>query len=420
MKLKLILLIALFLFPVHTQAQSEQLQREIRIAEGILQELFQENLRGESPFIAFTSNRVTSDYIPGYGVHFILGNSLWTNNLNPARINEIRIVQSTENRRASVAVRNDDQDANSEAEEVTVEELEKRMKEYFTQYASLLRNLPENEHIRLSTGLRSPATNIFISLDQGSRNIDFPMITKWVSKNDLLEFENGRISEDRFIQRIQYADLSEVTEKRDFNIFKSILDTSVQEADFKQLRIRSASSYTYLPGFGVQFNLNANTRGSGPLGLVFSPGSPSDIDMDVRFDMQGNITSGDREAFRREMDSIRNESRKALDSLKVAVEDVAISLRDAAVSFRSAYTMDREPIDPELVRNDKKLLYDEVTWAIRDYGSTLSSLPDDEFIIVSVNWSARDSTLPERTYIRLKKSELSTDNLPDIQEIARR
>ena len=413
MKLKTIILITLFLIPGLTQAQNEQLQREIRIAEGILQELFQENLRDESPFIAFRNNQVSSDYIPGYGVHFILGNSLWTNNLNPAQINEIRIVQNTENRSARIALRNEDQNIPIEAEEVTAEELEERMIEYFTQYASLLRSLPDNEHIRLSTGLRSPATSIFITIDQGSRNVAFPKITKWVNKRDVLEFENGRINESQFLQQIKAADLSEVSEKRDFNIFKSILDTSVQEADFKQLRIRGSSSYTYLPGFGIQFNLNTNTRGSSPFGLLFTPSDLADVDVDFSIDIQSNQLSGEREALRRELDSVRIESRKALDSLRVAAEDLAVSVR-------TALTSEREPIDPELVKNDKQLLYAEITRAIQDYGSTLSSLPDDEFIIVSVNWSTRETSLPERTYIRLKKKDLTTGNLPDIQEVPKR
>lgn len=431
MKFKKVLLVTLFLLPTLIQAQSEQLQREIRIAEGILQELFQDNLRSESPFFTFNNNRVSSDYIPGYGVHFILGNSMWNNNRNAAQINEIRIARSEENRSASVTVRNDKENIDSETEEVNPEELEERMMEYFTQYASLLRNLPENEHIRLSIGLPSPGTNIFIIRGQANQNIEFPKITKWVNKRDVLQLERGEISESRFMQQIQTADLSEVSETRDFNIFKSILDTSLQEADFEQLRIRSSSAYTYLPGFGIQFNLNANIRGSGAFNFSFAPNSTSDMDLDFEIDidedsihrlneeLERNMDSVQiesrnkmREELKRDMDSMRFISRNTLDSLQVAIEDLAGSVR-------TAFTVDREPIDPEVLEGDKELLYEEITRAIQEYGNTLSSLPDGEFIIVSVNWSSRETNLPERTYIRLKKNELSSGGAPNIQEVER-
>lgn len=413
MKLKTLLLIVLFIIPSLIQAQSEQLQREIRIAEGILQELFQENLKNEFPFIAFSSNRITSDYIPGYGVHFMLGNSLGTTSVTVAP--SIQIVQSGNNRTVVRGVDNVDQNSEGEDDRLTIDELEMRMTEYFTQYASLLRNLPDNEQIRLSTGLNSQISRVFITIDQGNRNFNFPRITKWVSKSDVLAFESGRINESQFTQRIQSADLTEVSDQRDFNIFKSILSTSLQETGFEKLNIRSASSYTYLPGFGIQFNVNAGTRG-GPFNAFFSNiAGASDMDFNVNVDVRGNIESEDRETMRKELDSIRLESRRTLDSLEVAIADFA----EVAVSFRDAFIEEREPIDPEILENDKELLYDEIERAIRDYGNTLSSLPDDEFIIVAVNWSTRESTLPERTYIRLKKNELSSRNALEIQEVTR-
>ncbi len=435
MKLKTVLLITLFLLPALIQAQNEQLQREIRIAEGILQELFQENLDDEHSFFVFRGNQITSDYIPGYGVHFILGNNLWAGHLSPSQA--VHMVRSGNNSTVVRSAGDDDQNSNGDVDEVTVEELEMKMTEYFTQYASLLKSLPENEHIRLSTGLNSQITRFTVSVGQGDRNIDFPKITKWVSKSDVMEFQSGEISESQFTQQIQSADLSEVSEKRDFNIFQSILTTSMQEADFEQLRVRSASSYTYLPGFGIQFNVNASTRGSGPLSVLLSRIEDApDIDFDVSVEVQENMERAhseamnneieQREVLRLEMDSIKLEmdslrliSQSSLDSLQSTIENGLEDVANVAVSFRNALIEEHEPIDPELLESDKELLYDEIERAIIDYGNTLSSLPDDEFIIVSVNWSSRESTLPERTYIRLKKNQLSNGDALEIQEVPR-
>jgi len=411
MNIKAILII-LMLLPCFAFAQSEQLQREIRIAEGILQELFADQPGSEHPFVGTRSSRVSSDYIPGYGVHFQIGDNPLAQAVRVSR--EIRVIQRDGNHTNART----EQDSGNDSELIR-EAIEQKMTEYFTQYAPLLQNLPDEEFVRLSTGVTSRQGNVIISLSGENRSHPLPKITKWVQKRELNRFREGSITEQQLIQRIQTADLSETEEKRDFNIFKTILDTAANNTGLEYLRFRS-SPYTYLPGFGVQFHLNASSRGAFILGMDFETPVIRDFNFDfdttknpdMAIDIQKNLAGHGSERFTINVDSLRWVAGRSLDSLRVAMDDMAISLRNIFPEER------KQPEDGELTR-EKEKLYNEFLQTITEYGSTLSSLPDNEFLIVAITWPSRSTELPQKTYIRIKMRDLAAGRTPEIQEIER-
>ena len=414
----------LFLFPALLAAQSEQLQREIRIAEGILNELFTENLQGESTSIPLNRNRITSDYIPGYGVHFVIGDRLLARNI---RLSGRMEVVRTDGARSVIEMRSTDEDESTP--EITRESLEKKMNEYLVQYASLMQSLPENEYIRVSTGLRAQMSQVFISLSVGERSYDFPKITKWVSGRDLQQFRTGRITEEQFLSRVESADLSEETETRDYNIFNSILESSVRSADFEHLRVRKGAPYIYLPGLGIQFNLNVSTPGSGISSIIRSAANDPNMNLDfvIDRDIRLNRPTGESSVNSDELASMRREiviSREEIDSIRVSAEQSMDSLKvlldDLSVSIKNIFTGNQEELDPEKLKYEKNLLYKEINRTIKEYGTTLSSLPNDEMLIISIHWTGRDANLPQRTYLRIRKSDITSSYEPVVQEILRR
>tara|TARA_R100001143_G_C3360693_1_gene135341 strand:- start:11449 stop:12723 length:1275 start_codon:yes stop_codon:yes gene_type:complete len=420
-KYTFVILILCF-FPTLLVAQSEQLQREIRIAEGILNELFSENLQGEAPFISLTGNRITSDYIPGYGVHFVIGDRLLSSNIRVS--GRMEVVRTDRDRRV-IEMR--DRDGDDSDSKITQESIEEKIHEYLIDYAPLMQSLPENEYIRVTTGPRAQLNQVFVSLTVGERSFDFPKITKWASVRDLQQLRTGQISEQQFLNRVQSADLSEISETREYNIFNSILKSSVSSADFEYLRVRDGAPYIYLPGLGVQFNLNVRSPGSGILSFIGSAANAPDMDFDFNFDMdiqspasiaEASVNGDKLDSIRREMaisreeiDSIRVSAERSMDSLKVVLDDFS-------VSFGELFNENEAP-DPEELEREKELLYDEIVRTMKEYGSTLSSLPDNEMLIISVHWSGRNTELPQRTYLRIRKSDLSSSE-PFIQEISRR
>jgi hypothetical protein len=413
MKVKTILII-LMLLPCFVQAQSEQLQREIRIAEGILQELFAEYLGNEHTVIHPLSSTVSSEYIPGYGIHFQINERTLLITRSISR--EITVIQRNGNQRSEQT--NESAAVN---QNVSREIIEQKILEYFIQYAPLLQNLPDNEHIRISTGMRPQQRNMFITHAGASAEQRFPKITQWVQKRDLSRFRDGSITEQQLIQTIQAADLTDTEEKRDFTIFKTILDTAVKNAGLEHLRFRSSPSYTYLPGFGVQFHLDAAPNRAIFLGMDIEPpvfeGFNFDFDttknFDLAFEIQRNITGSgpDRSIFN--VDSLEMKTERSLDSLRIVMDDLSISLRNAFSQDAS------QPEDGALI-SDKERLYDEIILTIKEYGSTLLSLPDGEFLNIAITWPSRSTELPLSTYIRIKKQDLISGRTPEIQEIERR
>ena len=272
-------------------------------------------------------------------------------------------------------------------------------------------------------------SQIHIALSIGGRSYDFPKITKWVSGSNLQQFRSGRITEQQFLNRVQSADLSEVSEARDYNIFNSILESSVRSADFEHLRVRKGAPYIYLPGFGVQFNLNASSPGSGISSFIRTAANDPDVNLDfvIDRDIRLNRPAGESSVNSDELDSIRREieiSRQDIDSIRVSAEQSMDSLKvlldDLSVSISDLFTGNRERPDPEVLDREKNLLYKEIKRTITEYGTTLSSLPNDEMLIISIHWADRDANLPQRTYLRIRKSDIMSSTEPVIQEIPRR
>lgn len=410
-------MLILFLFPAFLAAQSEQLQRQIRIAEGILNELFSENMKGESPFISLSGNRITSDYIPGYGVHFVIGDRLLSNNIRIS--GRMEVIRADGDRNVIEMRDRDSEDSDSGTTQV---DIEAKIHEYLVDYAPLIQTLPEDEYIRITTGPRAQLNQVFVSLTVGERSFDFPKITKWALSRDLQQLRTGQISEQQFLNRVQSADLSEISETREYNIFNSILESSVRSADFEHLRVRKGAPYIYLPGLGVQFNLNVSSPGSQVMAFFNSLVERPNIDIDVQsIGSSGtfNVSSEELDSMvmeiesrRQDMDSIRVTAEQSIDSLKVALKDLSGSISDV-------FNVERELPDPEILDNEKELLYSEINRTVKEYGTTLSSLPDDEMLIISIHWSGRNTGLPQRTYLRIRKSDVASAE-PFIQEISRR
>jgi len=175
---------------------SDTVDREIRIAEGILAELFDAKQPG---FTLRGANvrGVTGEYIPGYGVHFKIGS-----NIHPQTMRVII-------RGHAQIERDDEQDPAPSAEENRAF-VEERFMEYFKTYASLLRGIPEDEVIRLTFGDNTTDRTIFTYPQRPQRQRDIiPAMTAWASVSDIKAYSDGNLSDEEFENQIQIKDLSE-------------------------------------------------------------------------------------------------------------------------------------------------------------------------------------------------------------------
>jgi len=68
----------------------------------------------------------------------------------------------------------------------------------------------------------------------------------------------------------------------------------------------------------------------------------------------------------------------------------------------------------EEVQEQVEIAHRELTSAIKDYASTLRSLPDDELLIVTLHWNSRHPSVPYESEIRIRKSDLLNGSEPEV------
>ncbi len=392
------------------QAQGDLLERDIRIGEGILSELFSDNGQHSFPFHNVNSNSISGEYIPEYGVHFILGENI----LGHAS-------QNSKSRQTG----SNDSGQNLSASDV----LESKITEYLTQYAPSIRGLQKNDHIRVSHGVQ-PYAHRFITYysNESHNNPKIPRISYWVKYSDLQQYKEGNLSEQQLKNRIQKTDLDKTPEMRDLNIFSAVLETAINSPDLEHIRVNRKPVFSYFPEMGVHFHLNASVRGGFPFQIYdledfefdFSSFDTVEFDKNISFHIEDSIDAPfDHDKFEDEMESLDI----TLDSLRTSIPAMLDSLKIALPEIRSTLSEIFEPGEdapgPEQLEAEKETVTALVLETLADYGKTLTSLPDEELILISIHWRG-SRNLPRQTIIRISKEDLLLGREPAIKELSRR
>jgi hypothetical protein len=386
-------------------AQDEQTDRDIRIAEGILTELFSD--RDEEVLLSGRfRNRVQGEYIPGYGIHFKIGRSV------PDQITRV-ILRGQEGRASE-----------SEAEDPAAkrERIEEKITDYFLNYAGVLRGLNDGDHVRLTYGQDNRTGRVIMLLPGTDQQREEGVkISAWVPYADIRSHQNGGLSDSQLRNRIMFYDFSDSEEKTDLNIFASVLQTAIQNADMEHIRISSKPSVEFLPEMGAHFHVHLSA------GRRFMPASFGSTDHSIDVDA---LLKGMPEQFQVEIprmkflfDSLRvklsepdgspDRMNRELNELRV-LNDSLRTQTPRFMAFQSA-----APADTLDLSADAEIVMDTLRDVIRDYGPTLSSLDDSQWLMITVQWPSRSRNLPDRTYLRITKSDLLAGVPPDIREVMR-
>jgi len=392
-------------------------ERDIRIAEGILAELFDAKetgftLRGASV------RGVTGEYIPGYGAHFKIGA-----NIHPQTL---RVVI-----RGHAQIEQDEEQDPPASEEENRAFIEEQFMEYFKNYASLLRGIPGDEVVRLTFGDNRSARTVFSFPPRPDRQRDpIPSISAWASVSDISAYSEGNLTDEEFENRIRVKDLSEEETQRDQEVFASILETALGQAGTENLRVRRSPVSEYLPGLGLNYQVHVSLRSwpfMGDFNLDDIEVNLDNLQIDIS-DLElnfmkidslihhGRSFSGDTRRMHR--DSIRTQRdslvRVYRDSLRPHRENVQRSAR----MFRQ--NMEESKIPDEVILEEIDKLHAELKQTVMDYGQTLRSLQDDEMLIITLHWAGRHPALPERSELRIRKSALLDGAEPEIQVTERK
>ncbi|MFO7846487.1 MAG: hypothetical protein R6V27_07995 [Balneolaceae bacterium] len=395
----LILTLALYSEPLSGQP-ADSFDRDIRIAEGIIAELFEPE-DSRRPSRGRHIRDVTGRYIPDYGIHFNVGATL-----SPAAV---RVVLQ-----GHAEIQVDDNSEPQQLQEMGREFVEDRLTDYLKNYASLFRDLPGDEVVRVTVSPYRPGAHSFIVFP-GSSDSRRPGVhlTVWASASDIRAYDAGSISEEEFERRIDSIDLTEQEQERDQTVFASILQTALDDVS-DQIRVRQSPVSEYLPGLGLSYRVHASLRSGSWFNIdnlqinEFKIENDSlsidlsDIAKDIDFD---NLSS-----FASRVDSIFG-----LQNGSVPSDSQMKSLRE----LRQQINHQKDTFSDEEIREMVDQFHDELIRTLRDYGVTLRSLDDDEMLIVSVFWSGRHAALPQRSELRIRKSDLLNGTRPEIEEYSR-
>jgi hypothetical protein len=415
--------LACFLLTVMTvQAQNDALQREINIAESILNEIFTSDEQPDFPLFGGRSGHITTDYIPGYGVHFSVGENISARSIQVS--GTIRIES------------NSDRDQNEENSSVTADAIEEKVMEYITEYASAIQSLPEDESVRVSFGLRTGVNRViavFSNLEDYTA--DIPKLTYVVKSSDLKQHREGRISDEQLISRVDKTDLSEMDEKRDLNIFASVLESSLNSSGTEHLQVNQKPRYEYLPGLGAHYRVNISMKSSFNFSGLRDWAKEidsldfDDIDIQIdlgdlrRFEQDSNGTfifnMPDSGRFEFNMDTLNFNSEQFQERI-AEIRQHSEEIRKRGEQVRSEIEIRMNQQNSVDLTEDVAKIKSIITETIRDYGSTLSSLQNGELLRITLNWRGLNNTMPEQTNIRISKSDLMNGNDPIMENLSRR
>ncbi|MEQ8524297.1 hypothetical protein [Gracilimonas sp.] len=348
---------------------TNRMNRDIKIMENILGEMFktqfttkegtgtiQVRSQGYTIFGSGSSGNVKGTYIPGYGVIFMI----------PSTSNRYSIVsRKSSDRQIVFQYSSDDNDSDRSIDK---ESVTNRISEFLQDYASTIGQLKNDESILViygsanSTGSRFAVYNL--QGDEEDKSEPLPVISVSAKKSDLEAYRAGRLNTDAFKNRLSVS-TSEDKERLDLKVLGNIFGTALGDGDGNQYHLINSNSlsYMYLDNFGALYSLDLH-RGHGLGSNVF----------ELRLNRDSNA------------------------------EEIAAKAQES--EKKVSETLEKEY--DALVAKTKEFIV--------DYGRTLSSLNDDQYLLVSLNINDSSDIVPERVDFQVKKS---TFNQLDRGQISR-
>lgn len=387
-------------------ADNDRIDRDIRIAEGILAELFDVKDTG---FTIRGGNvkGVTGEYIPDYGIHFKIGASLMPQTMRVIIRGHAQIERA------------EDQDT-TEDNGIDKEFVHERFMEYFGEYASLIRGLPDDEVIRLTFGANTSARTVLtLPPGAGRQQQGVPTMTAWATMADIKAYNDGSLNEDEFENRVQIRNMEETEKQRDQEVFSSILETALNQAGTENFRVRRNPQAEYLPGLGLNYQIQISLRSGSFFGDFNIDGLELKLDsLDIELSKLSESLEEHLLPMAAKLDSIFNPSRKdaSSDSLARVYRD---SLRNSAQSHSRRHNIEEEQLSDEEIQEEIDKLHAELRQTVIEYGPTLRSLQDDEMLMITLTWSGRHPALPQRSELRIQKADLLNGAEPEITTVER-
>ncbi|MEX0608843.1 MAG: hypothetical protein WD016_10845 [Balneolaceae bacterium] len=357
------------LFGTFAEAQNfdaNRMNRDIKIMENILDELFKIDARSDRNgiHIALAGSNLTNvkgTYLPGYGVIFKIPQITHT-----GLPSSISVDNGGGNRNVSFYYKTDDNEANDKA--ISEETITTRITEFLQDYASTIGQLKDDENVLVIYGSQNNGRRYYVvrelridSDEEESKPL--PIISVSVSKKDLEAVRSGGLQADAFKERLSISK-SANKEYLDLKVMSNIFETALRDASKNSFQLSGHVNYLMLENFGALFSLNLRYN----YGENYAP-----------------AIFGVRE-FRTAVTRARN-----IEAKQESEEEMNEKQEETEAKIAEDYEKFKTDIKEYIV----------------DYGRTLSSVSSDQFILTTATinkWANND--VPERLDIQIKKSVL--------------
>jgi hypothetical protein len=363
-----------------SDANMNRMSRDINIMENVLQEMFKTNWGERSGNIrvrggAFSfghMGEINGTYVPGFGVIFTI----------PSTQPNFVVFGDSDEEDVSYQF---EYGENESGKKVTQESVTNNIVEFLRDYGSTMSQLPDNEKVMVIYKSSKYDNRVFSTAGQQLKKRDLiPTISVVASKSDLQAYRSGSISENQFQNQLAIS-TSDPSEEgpRDLKIMANIFETAFEESDEQTFRISGSVDHLKLDNFGALFSFDARYA-------QHSEWNFSDIQKSVE------ILRKNAERMRVEMEK---DIRSSVDSVRaIEREKIKKNQQQQKAEITGAYNQFRQQLKEYVV----------------DYGRTLNSLENNQYILVSVTLQSRVDEIPERLDLQVQKSTLSAIDRGDI------
>jgi predicted nucleic acid-binding protein len=362
-----------------SHAQSEidmnRMDRDINIMENVLQEMFKTSWEERAGDIRIRTNAlsfgqggdINDTYVPGYGVIFTIPNT------QPRFL----MFRSSDDEGFSYQFEYGEDDNGKRISEASITS---KIVEFLRDYGSTMSQLSANEKIMVvyKSGDRereiAPLPGVRDE-EESKKRAEIPTISVVAAQKDLRAYRSGDLADSQFHNRLEIS-TSNPLEKgpKDLKIMANILETAFEESE-KSFRITGSVDYLKLDNFGALFSFDAR------------------------------YTDRDRWNF---------SGLYELEIMKENVEEARIEIeQEVRNRVDSTRAQDREKIKQKQAQRIEEITqaYENFLQQLKeymvDYGRTLSSLDNNQHILVSVSLSRGLDEIPERLDLQVQKSTLS-------------
>jgi len=392
------------------QVDESRMERDIRIMQSVLNELFRETSGNRLERDWNTTESTNNRYVSGLGIML--------------EVPSTRIYTSKFMRQYR-----DDRDEDCENDtDNTFEPAKRTIQTFLKDYGDLAVELPDDEYVMVTYRPKSQTNEYYFNRDDEKT---VQTILMKVSKRDIERFRANQISEEEFYDSIKTSTTNDdIAQTKEYKVFASILkslyssendegrfepviqgDEDNEEEmlyNFQQSRyyhksgLRSAVPFEMISGYGVVYSLKLGYKLEGYNEVAFQ----NTLRLNGKT-INGRLRNGQVIIIERDGDEVY----KVEDSDSEDDEQDEEELQDLEEN-QIAYLQARDEKITAIYDN----FMDEIRQNMIEYGRTLRSLDDQEWLILNVELPAcYECDLPANLAFKVKSSVLADFDRGDIE-----